>query len=832
MSLGLGKQIKQAVSALSGDSREFGTTPSSPTRGLNNQLLKTYGISELLPYESYDPATGLFLNNSSLGFVLETPPLVGCSEQMQTVVSGIFRDLLPEGGNLQCMLWADPRIGDMLDDWEASRAGQGEVLELLAKKRVEFLKSKVFSGDGSVCFRNFRFIFSYSQKGNFNDPIVRQRVITLMDQMSMSLKTLDLPLMRWDASDLIQALDGLLEPKFDLSTSKRTWNRRDSLRAQVPQGVSLQVTKDALVVNEGEFYTRVYGVSDEPRQWSLYAMGELIGDMHRDYMRIPCPFIIHYGVHVPEQKNLSTKMNVRASYAERQSTPSLLKFMPHLREEAMEFSYARERLAEGERLVRTNMSVILMAPSHLQSESDHILKTLFKTKGWALKPDRFIQLQTFLGCLPMLWGEGIYEDLHYHGRMKTTLSTESANLVPLQGEWNGTQSNGILLSGRRGKLFKFSPFDNDRGNYNMKVVGRSGSGKSFFMQENLACTLGMGGRGFVLDVGRSFDKTCHLLNGQFVEFSTQSPICINPFTTIPDHDPKETDDALAMLKPIMSLMAAPTRGTDDIENALLEKAIKGAWDAKKHKASIDTVSQWLLSNDDQRSVDLGTMMFPYTSAGSYGRFFNGDSSINFKNKLVVIELSELKERKDLQGVVVQTVVMQIMNQMILGDRKTPTTIKMDEVWDILSGKQAQGADFVESGVRQARKFYGSLVFGTQSVNDFYASPAAIAAFENSDWLCMLSQSKESIAQLKKCEKLSIDPALEELLNSVRTQQGSFAEIMIMGPYGSTVGRLMTDDFTRILYSTKPAEYSRVKDLQSKGMSLVDAISQVAKEVSC
>jgi conjugal transfer ATP-binding protein TraC len=283
-----------------------------------------------------------------------------------------------------------------------------------------------------------------------------------------------------------------------------------------------------------------------------------------------------------------------------------------------------------------------------------------------------------------------------------------------------------------------------------------------------------------------------------------------------------------MLRPIIGLMVAPKRGTNDIENAYIDKAVFAAWEKKGTQASIDDVAEYLNSLTDERAKDMSTMIFPYTSQGAYGRFFNGEGTINFKSQLVVIELGELKDRKELQSVVVQTVVMQIMNQMLKGDRKTPVSIIMDEVWDILSGKQKEGAEFAEAGVRQARKFRGSLVFGTQSVHDFYASPAAQAAFENSDWLCLLSQKKESIAQLKKSEKLLLDPAAEELLTSVTTQQGKFAEIMIVGPHGSAVGRLITDPFTRILYSTKAEEYAAVKQYQSQGMSLVEAVEQVAK----
>ncbi len=817
------------IASFLGERTNYGVNPMAPSINALNEALKTYSLSEFLPYESYDEGLSLFSNRQSVGFVLETPTLVGCSGEMQTMVSGIFRDLLPEDSCLQCILYADSRIEGLLDHWQAARIGQGEMTEHLASQRTKYLKSLIFEGAGSTCFRNYRFIMAFSKKGSLQNPLLKQEILTLKEQLSSALQNLGLPLKTWNAADLIRTLSGWFVSAQETSQDSRKWNQFDSLSKQVLiPGQHFIIEPNTIVVNQGESLIRTYAVETEPDQWSLHAMGELIGDQFREYLRIPCPFMIHYGVYVPPQDSTSNRLKARATYSERQATPSLIKLIPRLQEEAMEFAYMRERLAEGERVVRTNLTITLFCPQKLIEKADQALHTVFKTKSWKLRANRVIHLQSLLGCLPMNWGEGIHEDLAYHGRCKTTLSTESANLVPLQGEWRGTNSPGMLLSGRRGQIFTWSPFDNTTGNFNVCVVGRSGSGKSFFMQEMLDSTLGLGGRAFVLDVGRSFEKSCHSKNGQFIEFTTDSPLCINPFSTIPTSSAEEAADALAMLRPIVALMVAPKRGTNDIENAYIDKAVFAAWDKKGVNASIDDVAEYLSALKDERAKDLSTMIFPYTSQGAYGRFFNGEGTINFKSQLVVIELGELKDRKELQSVVVQTVVMQIMNQMLKGDRKTPVSIMMDEVWDILSGKQKEGAEFAEAGVRQARKFKGSLVFGTQSVHDFYASPAAQAAFENSDWLCLLSQKKESIAQLKKSEKLILDPAAEELLNSVTTQQGKFAEIMIVGPHGSAVGRLITDPFTRILYSTKAEEYAAVKQYQHQGMSLVEAVAEVAR----
>jgi conjugal transfer ATP-binding protein TraC len=81
-------------------------------------------ILDLFPYEHYDPKHQLFFNMDSVGFVLEMPPLVGASDEMQKEVSGLFQHLLPEGSSLQFMLFADPNIEPCLNNWQKLRCNQ------------------------------------------------------------------------------------------------------------------------------------------------------------------------------------------------------------------------------------------------------------------------------------------------------------------------------------------------------------------------------------------------------------------------------------------------------------------------------------------------------------------------------------------------------------------------------------------------------------------------------------------------------------------------------------------------------------------------------------
>ena len=77
--------------------------------------------------------------------------------------------------------------------------------------------------------------------------------------------------------------------------------------------------------------------------------------------------------------------------------------------------------------------------------------------------------------------------------------------------------------------------------------------------------------------------------------------------------------------------------------------------------------------------------------------------------------------------------------------------------------------------------------------------------------------------------LNISPYEKELMLSLQTVQGKYSEMLIRGPHGFAVGRLLLDPFSRILYSTQADEFATVKDYVSKGKTMAEAIEIVARQ---
>jgi conjugal transfer ATP-binding protein TraC len=816
-------QIGQKISSFFGEPK-FGFSPSSGEDDKQKEsAFEGAAFSSLLLYESYDPESGLFHTETSAGFVVEAIPLVGVEESVLQEMVSLIQDVVQEGDSIQFLLWADPRISPYLNRWGQSREGREPIYRELAGKRIDYLQNAK-----EATARSFRLIISYSTPTG--DVSVEQvsELCSIKDRILKILQAITFAY-SWNADLFLTALRGMTNFQCSTRVEKVRWNPNEFLSHQVSIGGLVEVNSDSLSWHHsGSLKFRSYRAVDYPEEWSLSQVSSLIGDVLREGYRVHSPFWIQLGVHVPTQEKEQAAFKRRSTLIENQGKSRLLvRMIPQLADELAECDTVRRSVIKGSKFVWTQLSVGLWSTPKNLNRDDQALKSLFRINHFALAANDYVHLPCFLSQLPMSWSD-YAKSLRRLGLLRTTLSSEVANFIPLEGEWAGTPSPGLLLLGRRGQLLNWSPFDNRSGNYNTIVVGRSGSGKSVFMQDLILSGLGTGANVFVLEVGRSFEKLCGCLGGQSVAFSSDSNIVLNPFTHVSKHDEEERLISFAMIKSIISCMASPSAKTSDYENALIEKAVVAAWEARKNQATISDVAKWLAQQEDSRAQSIAVMLTPYRAGGLYARYFEGANNTSFDRPMVLIELEELKSKPDLQAVVLQLFILSIANRAFTGDRKRPFYICIDEAWDLL--RSPQTGPFIETLARRLRKYNGSLVVGTQSVEDFFETAGARAAFENSDWMCLLAQKKSSVASLAETKKIAMSEGMKSALESVTTRHGEYSEVMICDANGNySIARLVLDPFSQLLYTTKADEYARIKDLQNSGLSVVEAISQILQE---
>lgn len=320
----------------------------------------------------------------------------------------------------------------------------------------------------------------------------------------------------------------------------------------------------------------------------------------------------------------------------------MVKFLPALAQRKHGFDVLFEALDNGDRPLKAYLGLVLFTPKAEAVAALSNLRTYWRELGFQVMADHFFSLPLFLHCLPFGAERAVLRDSM---RYRTLAATQAVTLMPVFGDWKGTGTPVLNLVARSGQLLEVSLFDT-ASNYNAVIAAQSGSGKSFLTNELLATNLSVGGRCWVIDVGRSYENLCASLEGQFVAFTREATLCLNPFALI-----RNWEEEADVITALVTAMAAPTEPLGDYRTAGLKRALKSLWDTKGTAMSVDDVAEELLADEDQRIRDVGQQLYPFTTAGEYGRFFNGANTVAFESSFVVLELEELKGRKHLQQVV-------------------------------------------------------------------------------------------------------------------------------------------------------------------------------------
>ncbi|MEE4299907.1 MAG: DUF5934 domain-containing protein, partial [Pseudomonadales bacterium] len=478
------------------------------------------------------------------------------------------------------------------------------------------------------------------------------------------------------------------------------------------------------------------------------------------------------------------------------------------------------QLDAGDRPVKAYLGIALFTPKSEASKAASNVRTYWRELGFQVLPDRCFSLPLLLNCLPFGADRKAVQALQ---RYRTLSASHIVTLAPVFGDWKGHTSPVVQLIGRQGQLMSFDLYAPGSTNYNAVVAASSGSGKSFFANELIATNLAVGGRAWVIDVGRSYQKLCDSLGGQFIEFTAKSNAVINPFDLIEDWS-QESDQIAGLVE----AMAAPSTPLEDYHRAGLKRVLGRLWKEEGADLGVDKIAAALLAETDQRLRDVGEQLFPFTTDGEYGRYFAGRNTIKFDADLVVLELEELKGRKHLQQVVLLCLIYQIQQAMYLGQQRGEARrrklLMIDEAWDLLTAGAV--GHFVMEGYRRFRKYYGSAVTITQSLADLYENPNGRAIASNCCHSLLLRQPSQIIDQLHAEKRLPLAGGGVELLKTVHTQPGAYSEIMLLSDGGGGIGRLVVDDFRKLLYSTQPAEVAAIRERCDAGMSVEAAINDI------
>jgi len=293
------------------------------------------------------------------------------------------------------------------------------------------------------------------------------------------------------------------------------------------------------------------------------------------------------------------------------------------------------------------------------------------------------------------------------------------------------------------------------GNFNLFILSGSGGGKSYLMAHLCRTYYAQGMHIVLIDVGRSYETLCRLLNGVYKVYEETAPIAFNPFYVQAGQSP-----TLEKKESIKVLLLALWKKADEEQYRSEYVAISNAVTAyykmlageTKLFPCFDSFYEFM-ENDYRQTLhqqgvrekvfDIDNFLYvlrPYYNGGEFDFLLNAKEDINLlSSRFIVFELSNIVGHPIIFTVVTM-VIVEIFMSKIRTLRGTSKMIGIDEAWKAIAN--AGMAEQIRGWAKMLRKYMGKLALISQELEDIIDSPIIKqAVIGSSDCKILLDQSK-------------------------------------------------------------------------------------------
>lgn len=794
---------------------------------------------QFCPVQAYDEQSKLFLcDDSTLGFAFECVPLAGGDQHTKERIEQLVAGDYPPGTIMQFFLYRSPDIEPQLNALARIRQDHMDgPLAGVVKQRIDFLRAhtknnihgRSFSGGDYDCGRiqESRLIVSIKIPFEGKEPKESDVVLTKTweTKTESALSSVGLWPYALSASRYIRLMQSIINWSPNATWRSMPvmgeWEEDKTISAQIFDPTTDLVIADKSTLQLGEHcFVKVMSAKRIPDAFFFTEAMKYVGNTMGGNDKLTINYAVCCNVFFPVTQSEKSKLETKRTWTVNQAVGPMLKFVPVLADKKHSFDILSESFQKGAKPIRMTFSVLLFSDSRKAVERAAVsAQSYWDTMHFHLMEDYFITAPMFQNCLPLCAEK---EAVFHLDRYKTMTTRELPVLLPVFGEWKGTGTFHVALISRNGQLMSLSLHDSDT-NKNAVIAAESGSGKSFLLNEIIVSYLSEGAQVWVIDAGKSYKKLNEQLDGDFLQFDEASKICLNPFELIDDW--KEDEDTISAL---IAAMASEKEKLSDFQMAGLKQILKRLWETKGQTMTVDDIAAECLGHTEQRMHDIGQQLFSFTSKGGYGQYFHGHNTMRFENPFTVLELDELQGRTHLRQVVLMQLIFQIQREMYLGERNRKKIMIIDEAWDLI--KSGPVSVFIEHGFRKFRKYGGSAIIATQSLNDLYENPVGRAIAENANMMLLLGQKPETIASIRDSGRLVLSEAGFNLLSTVASVGGVYSEIFVKsGHTGVGVGRLIVSNFEKMLFSTAPEDVNAIENYTNRGLNVTDAINHVLRD---
>ena len=305
------------------------------------------------------------------------------------------------------------------------------------------------------------------------------------------------------------------------------------------------------------------------------------------------------------------------------------------------------------------------------------------------------------------------------------------------------------------------------------IFAKSGAGKSYFVKLEALRSLMFGTEILVIDPEQEYLNLCRAVGGEYIHFSTNSAVKINPFdlSLIATPDENELGRKILSLTTFLKIVLGNLTPT---EAAILDRSLKQTYKLKgitddpktQHLPPplIEDLYKVLIGMEEKDALELAARLERFVK-GSLSGIFSSPSNINLSNSFTVFSLRDLPDQ--LRPLAMYMILEYIWTKVRSKLKKR--LLIVDEAWYMMRNEDS--ANFLVDIAKRSRKYYLGLTTITQDVEDFLAGDRGKEIISNSSIQVLLKQAPASILKIGQIFNLS--DGEKRLLLSSGIGQGLF-----------------------------------------------------------
>jgi len=436
---------------------------------------------------------------------------------------------------------------------------------------------------------------------------------------------------------------------------------------------------------------------------------------------------------------------MRKKLAEVQSQIAIEQEKGKVRDPQLEMAQAnieelRDRLTQGsEKFFRVGIYITLYANSTKElDEIENQINAILNGRMIFTKPVIFQQDTGFQSTLPLM-NDKLF--------INAGLNTESASTTFPIISSDLTANKGIFygINRHNNTLVLFDRFSLE--NSNMVIFGKSGGGKSYAAKLEILRSLMLGIDVIVIDPENEFQYLAQSVGGTIINISLSSKDHINPFDFPPMRENETVADLLQ--ENIINLTGLLKIALGDLtptELSILDRALFEVYASRGINQNVkpeEITGSPVLSDlktileGIEGAENIIRRLERYTD-GSFAGFLNQPTNVKMDNRLVVFSIRDMQE--ELRPIAMYLILNFIWNLIRSELKKRIMTI--DEAWLLL--RYPEGAKFLQSIAKRARKYFFGLTTITQDIIDFLNSEYGKTILANSSLQFLFKQSPTTI----------------------------------------------------------------------------------------